>query len=817
MIKQIYFSFITIILIFNLNYSQTNNRISPFEKPLREKINFNNNWLYLENNSDSLSKIMTIKKGWQPITLPHTWNKWDATDYLPGYRRDISWYKKSFNIKANENFAKYLLYFEGSNITTEVFVNNKFAGKHIGGYVGFKIDITKFIKKGTLNIVYVKVDNSINKNIIPSQKSDFFIYGGITRDVWLEKLPVLNINNVQIKTPKVSETKADIETKVTLDNLTKENKQLDIIIKLHSPTDNIVAATKQIIKCTSGKNIITLKFPSIKNPKLWSPDTPFLYSAKIFLVQKNIIIDSLAQTFGLRWYEFKEHGPFFLNGKRLLLRGTHRHEEFAGYGAAMPNALHKKDIQMIKNMGANFIRLAHYPQDPEIYKACDELGVLVWDELPWCRGGVGNKEWKRNTTRLLTEQINQNINHPCIILWSLGNEIYWDPDFNNGDNIDSINTFLTGLNNLAHQLDPTRLTAIRKYYEGANIVDVFSPSIWAGWYSGSYKDYTKSITSARKKYPRFFHAEYGGASHVGRHDENPIDGKGIKLTKGWEEKPNQIKVTSIAKNGDWSENYIVKLFDWHLHISEQLDWFTGNAQWAFRDFGTPLRPENPIPFVNQKGLLDRAGKPKDAYYVFKSYWNTKDKFCYIESHTWTERRAKPNQKLIISVYSNCNEVELFVNKKSLGKRKRNIKNFPACGLTWDVLFKEGKNSLTAIGYNKNVQVTSDSLTINFSTHPNGTPEKISLNTKVLENGNKLIVAKAIDKNGERCLNYNKKVYFSINGHGKLLINYGTPTRSQVIEMSNGKAAIEFSPSKNGKAIIEVRNQDFKGSYITVGK
>lgn len=773
----------------------------------RIKENVNNNWQYLEYNTLNIAEALS-SKDWVSLNLPHTWNAFDATDNVPGYRRSSSWYKKNLRIQEVSKNALYALYFEGSNVTTKVFVNGKEAGNHIGGYIGFEIDITPFIKKGD-NQIMVCVDNSFNPEIIPSQKSDFFIYGGITRDVWLLKKSKSHISNTIIRTPEVSEKKASLSVAITLDNFTKKTNKIKV--QLFDPKGAMV---QEKTTALSSKNL-TVNFPELKKPMLWSPDTPNLYSVQVSVLDKDKLVDQIEEIVGFRWFEFKKNGPFYLNGQRLLLRGTHRHEEHAGYGAAMPNALHVKDIEDIKEMGANFIRLAHYPQDPEVYKMCDKLGILVWDELPWCRGGIGNATWKKNTKNMLTEIIEQNVNHPSIIIWSLGNEIYWLPDFENGDDENEMNTFLEELNDLAHTLDPTRKTAIRKYYPGSHIVDVFSPSIWSGWYSGSYTTYQKAINKYLKEYPHFFHAEYGGASHVGRHTYTPVDGRNVSgAASGWTEAITQTGVKNIAQIGDWSENYIVDLFDWHLMVSETSDSLVGNIQWAFKDFGTPLRPENDIPYINQKGIVDRDGNPKDAYYVFKSYW-AKKPFVYIESHTWKERQGPKNTPREVSVYSNCKTVELFLNGKSLGAKNKDINKFPASGLMWEATFKEGPNVLKAVGKMEN-QYFEDILDISYRYKINGVANSLSMSSEVLPNGNYLVTATAKDSNGLRCLDYQDRVYFQCLSGGTLVKHMGTPTGSESIKMANGVAQIEVKPNNRKNPInVMVINQSFKGTYLKI--
>lgn len=776
--------------------------------PGRSVTNLNEGWEYLEQSTMAAQEAADAD-GWTPVTLPHCWNVWDTTDLIPGYRRDGSWYRRSLDIPSGER--RYVLHFEGAAMKADVYVNRQRAGGHVGGYVGFDVDITPYLRRNASNEILVRVSNAYDPDLIPSQKADYFLFGGLTRDVWLKELPSTYLDQVHVRTPDVTETSASTRVSVALQR--HDHDAYDIVARLIEPGGGVIETVDGAVGAAGE---LTLDFSPTAHPDLWSPESPSLYSVDVELRKSGETVDRVTEVFGYRWFEFQEHGAFYLNGERLLLRGTHRHEEHAGYASAMPNELHRRDMQMMKEMGANFVRLGHYPQDPVVYQAADSLGLLIWDELPWNRGGMGGDAWKANTERLLSEQIAQNYNHPSVIIWSLGNEIYWLPDFPGGDDPEKLNTFLTRLHGLAHELDPDRLTAIRKYYEGSDIVDVFSPSIWAGWYSGVYTKYEAAIRDAQETYPRMLHMEYGGSSHVGRHTETPVDGEGFVDPNQWDEAINQVAVKNIAKNGDWSENYIVDLFDWHLRVSETLPNFTGNAQWAFKDFGTPLRPENDLPFVNQKGLLDRDGRPKDAYYVFKSYWTTSPRFCYIESHTWTERRGPAGEPRDVSVFCNTDSARLLLNGRDLGIREKHIDAFPASGLTWSVPFAEGENELIAVGVVDGRTVARDTLVVTYSFSPHGKAETLHLSSKPLANGHLLIEAQMLDSEDRRVLDYEESVYFSSDGDGELLVNYGTPHRSRRVGMANGRAAIEFAPVPDGSAVISALNQDFKGTYLVLG-
>jgi beta-galactosidase len=780
------------------------------EKPSETLDLINDKWSYWQDNTNDLAKAKS-NNVWQEIQLPHTWNATDTIDTLSGYRRSASWYKRELTITDLNKVTS--LYFEGSNFSTQVYLNDQLAGRHDGGYIGFEIDITPYLAAGK-NELIVRVSNAYNPNLIPSQKADFFLYGGITRDVWLKQLPLTHIANLAVSTPQVSAEQAATSININLTNAS--DKPLNLTASIINPQGQVVLNTSTLLKANKGEQLATLDFPSLLNPSLWSTDAPQLYQLKVALSdQQGQVIHTATTRFGYRWFEMKPHQGFFLNGQPVLLRGTHRHEEHAGIGPAMSNAQHRNDMQMIKDMGANFVRLGHYPQDPEIYKAADELGLILWDELPWCRGGKGGEEWENNTENLWRAQIKQNYNHPSIIFWSLGNEIYWEEDFPGGGATEVINPYLQKLNDITKQLDPSRLTSIRKYYPGAGMVDAFSPSIWAGWYGGSYSQYEEALTVAHAKYPTFLHMEYGGSSHVGRHSETPVTATGLQDAQvSVSEAVNQAIVKSVAKDTDWNENYIVDLFDWHLNVSENFPGFAGNAQWAFKDFGTPLRPENPLPYMNQKGLVDREGNKKDAYYVFASYWSDMP-FCYIESKTWTERNG-PKEGRDVTVYCNTQTAELFLDGQSQGLKTKQKGVVPAGGLVWQVPFNQGRNELSVKGYIDGQLKANDSLSIQYVVGQHGKLDNISLTAKLIENNRWLITAQALDKEGNRVLDYAERAYFyNIGDEGNLLENYGTPTKSSTIEMANGLAKIEFDAGDK-TSIIEFRSQNIKGIYVSVG-
>ena len=770
-------------------------------KDKRQKIS--KGWQYLENPVMDVAAANAMEE-WDAVDLPHTWNADDTTDVITGYRRDGSWYRKQLDLTPEEG-KRYFLHFEAAQMKASIYVNGKIAGEHVGGYTAFDIEITDQVIAGD-NDVLVRVDNGVDFNLVPSQKADFFQYGGLTRDVFIETRPVNFIEQIRVNTD-VNAERAIVTFNGFLDFLepsgVKNSYELRTIVK--GPDGEVVSDT-------------TDTEITIGNPQLWSPDTPNIYS---FITEMRDpdgnVLDAYEDTFGLRWFEFKANGPFFLNGERLLLRGTHLHEGHAGMGSAMTDEQRIADLTAIKELGANFVRLGHYSHDPVIYDTADKLGIILYDEVPWNRGGIGGAEWRKNTQEMTRSMIAQNYNRASVFLWSLGNEMYWLPDQEGGGDKARVAEELQLLHNIAKEMDPGRLTTIRKFPEGADIIDVYSPSIWAGWYGGGYVQYHDAIKAARAEHPYLLHMEYGGSSHVGRFLEEPFGPYGTadpETLGSVEEAVNQTGVISVAKSKVWDMSYMIDLFDWYLRISETDPDFAGSAQWAFKDFGTPIRPENPLPFVNMKGLVQRDGVKKDVYHVFASYWK-KDPVCWIESPSWNYREGKKGETKTISVFCNTDSAELSLNGKPLGKKTRDITKYPASGLTWDVAFEEGENTLSVDGFDVDGKAVAEhTYDLRYVTEKYGRMKDIILTANKNDDGTYTIFAEAQDEDGLRILSMQDRGYFTIDGGGKFHMNQGTPTGSQTREFANGTMSIIMYPGET-ESVVNVQTQDYRGYYIRV--
>jgi beta-galactosidase len=794
----------------------------------QQSTRLNNNWQFLKQDIGGIwEAVRPVKAGnpedvplWTNVSLPHCVNASDAVDPTINYYQGPAWYRTQLTIQNPYTNGRTLLHFEGAGQKTDVYVYDQKVGSHVGGYDEFTIDITDAVEafqkldtfknqfKGKIPIL-IRTDNSRDLELIPSDLSDFNLYGGIYRYLNLVYVPALSIDKLFAfaETDKTGKTgKVNVRTRFY--NPVKQTTTT-VTVKLFDPKGKVINEfTKNV---TLNDNEVTIGDIAVAKPMLWSTDQPQLYSIEVTAGEYK-----QTEKIGFRHFEFVEKGPFMLNGKRLLLRGTHRHEDHAGVAAAMTEEQMHKEMIMMKEMGVNFIRLGHYQQSRIILNLCDSLGIVVWEEIPWCRGGLGGDVYKEQARRMLTNMIEQHYNHASVIIWGLGNENDWPGDFPEFDK-EKIRTFMKELNDLSHKLDLSRKTAIRRCDFCRDIVDVYSPSIWAGWYRGIYTEYKEVSEAEMKKVKHFLHVEWGGDSHAGRHSENPDNGlRNIKTGVGADERAGDASLIGgsarASKDGDWSESYISNLVDWHLKEQETMPWLTGTAQWPFKDFSTPVRPDNPVPYMNQKGVVERDLTKKESYYVFQSYWTTKP-MAHIYGHSWPVRWGNDGEEKMIKVYSNCDEAELFVNGKSMGSKKRNSQDFPAAGLRWNVVLTKGTNDVKVIA-KKGKVVIEDAIRFQYQTEKWSKPAKLLIEKVKEENGIVTLQAKLLDDKNVQCLDAANWIRFGLTGDGELIDNQGTSSGSNYVQLYNGRATISVK-TKNGKSAVSAKVEGVPTVFINL--
>src|SRR5271165_4904033 len=776
-------------------------------------------WEYFQGSLggvwDVWRKDTSDSTAWKKIYVPHCFNAYDAVDPERPYYEGPGWYRRKIQVRNPFENGRTLLVFEGAGQKCEVFIALGKVGSHVGGYDEFVIDITE-ATAGSDSAEFplaVLCDNSRDPGMIPSALNDFHRVGGLYRKVSLVYEPKISLKRLHITTAIADSASAQVSITAKLRDQSAQREDLQLRMRVFDPQGAVVqTATGRFQTWNGEREVASFK---LEKPQLWSPSQPSLYRCEVQLTSAHGT-NTVSERFGCRYFEFVEHGPFIFNGQRLFLKGTQREEDYAGLGAAVPDDLIRQEMLLMKQMGANFVGLAHHQQSRPVLELCDELGLLVLEQLPWSRGGLGGDNYKQLAREMLRSMIDQHYNHPSIVLWGLGNENDWSGDYP-GFNEQQIREFVKDLGAEAHRLDPRRPTFLRRCDFCKDLVDVYSPSIWAGWYHGQYTQYKETLEKQKEAVPRFLHVEWGAESHARRHSEEPDQMLAQFLSASRLEERERTRLLNgghavAAHDGDWSETYACNLFDWHLKEQETIAGLTGSAQWIFKDFSTPLRPENPIPHVNQKGLLERDMTPKEGYYVFQSYW-AETPMIHIYGHSWPTRWGREDELKLVKVYSNCESAELFVNGASEGSKHRDPQNFPAAGFHWLVRLQAGENRITAVGRAKSATV-QDSLTFQYQTKRWGPPARIVLSEIGRNGGVVKVEAQVLDTQATLCLDGSERVWFGITGDGALIDNLGTSTGSRCLGLYNGRAEIRLSLN-GGTSVLSARCGSHPTAFLTL--
>jgi len=687
----------------------------------RARVSINDGWRYRPDGQSFAEKPGTPDSAWERVSVPHTWNARDPFDDSPGYRRGIGWYRRHLALDEAYRGKRLYLQFEGVNQVARVYVNGAFAGEHRGGYTAFTIDITRQVRIGTPaadNLIAVEVNNS-HDPFIPPLSVGFALYGGIYRDVWLVATDEVHLQmtdngstGVFVSTPSVSRERADLTAHAGVVNDATSPREIHVVNTLFNAAGAEASSSSERITVRGGQSAVSVRhLPSVIRPRLWSPDDPYLYTLRTAIYDGDSLRDVVATPVGFRWFAFDSRRGFFLNGEKLPLRGTNRHQDYQGIGSALPNDLHLRDMQWIKQMGANFVRLAHYPQDPAVLEAADRLGILVWEEIPVVNYITPQPEFVANAETMLREMIRQHRTHPSVIMWGLMNEVFlWSPEgFRIRKQVDSsyarqVRALAGRLNVIAIQEDSSRPSTMAVHgstdYDAfglSGITRVLGQNIYSGWYSGVFDDFGKQLDTRHARRPEeiIFVSEYGAEDDA---------------------RVNSLDPERFDFSGSWFKRY----HESYLRQINARPWLAGSAIWNQFDFSQP-ETGGSIPYMNQKGMQTWDRKPKDVFYLYKANWNP-EPMVYIASRGWTHRLGTDSTaargaglqpaRQPVDVYSNLTSVELLANGKSLGSKAPDDIH----RATWDVPFTDGANRLEARGTFKGRNY-SDTLTISFRYRP----------------------------------------------------------------------------------------------------
>lgn len=595
---------------------------------MRTKIKWNAGWLFYKGTAD-----VSVAEGGETVNLPHSWNATDGQDGGNDYFRGSCVYAKKLNKADLPENCEYYLEIRGANSSADVYVNGKHLAHHDGGYSTWRVNFTNELKDE--NDIAVVVDNAPNDKVYP-QVADFTFYGGLYRDVYLVCVPQTHFDLDYFGgegftvTPVMDGKNANV-------NLTTYVKDMqdgdEIAFTVCDKEGNVVYESKA--KETSVDFVI-------ENANLWNGrKNPYLYTAKAAIVRGGETLDEVSARFGCRSFEIDPERGFILNGEEYPLRGVSRHQDRWGIGNALLPEHHEEDIDLILEVGATTIRLAHYQHDQYFYDLCDEKGLVIWAEIPYISQHMPTA--RENTISQMKELITQNYNHASIVVWGLSNEITMkgakDPDLLENHHI---------LNDLVHEMDKTRLTTMAcvsmcdMNEEYVQIPDVVSYNHYFGWYGGDTTMNGPWFDKFHATFPKkpIGVSEYG-CEALNWHTSNPVQ-------------------------GDYTEEYQAY---YHEELIKQL--FTRKYLWATHvwnmfDFGADARAEGGENGQNHKGLMtfDRKYK-KDAFYAYKA-WLSDEPFVHLCGKRYVDRVEDVTK---VTVYSNQPEVELFLNGESLGKKQ----------------------------------------------------------------------------------------------------------------------------------------------------
>ena len=678
--KKLFYIF---ILLFIVGWAQAQQRVV---------YTINDGWKFTKGSPFEAQLTGCDDSSWETVNIPHTWNDKDADDETPGFYRGPVWYRKQLFIDKSQEGRQAVIYFEGANQEVRFYLNGQFVGEHKGGYTRFCFDITPHLRYGQENLFAIYVNNVYNPNI-PPLSADFTFFGGIYRDVYLQFMNPVHIatndyasSGVYIRTPEVNNSAASVEITTLLTNDMSQPTEIRVENIICDADGKEVKKTQAEVKLAAGetKTDISKKI-KIDSPRLWDIDDPYRYMVytRILDKRKGTLLDEVVNPLGLRWFKFDSEKGFFLNGKGRKLIGTARHQDYFQKGNALRDELHVQDVLLLKEMGGNYLRVSHYPQDPVIMEMCDKLGIVTSVEIPVVNAVTETEEFLHNSVEMAKEMVRQYFNRPSVMIWGYMNEIFLRRPYTEGKQLEDYYRFTEkvarALEATIREEDPSRYTMMAyhnmpQYYEDAHLTEIPMIQGWnlyQGWYEPDINEFQRLLDRAHKAYKGkvLMITEYGPGVDPRVHSYQP-------------------------ERFDFSQEYGLVYHKHYLNEMMKRPFIAGSSLWNLNDFYSESRVDA-VPHVNNKGVVGLNREKKDVYWFYKTALSRRP-ILVIGNREWKSRGGVVNtaQKECIQsvpVFSNAEEVELFVNNKSLGKKK--IEDNYAL---FDVPFVGGENLLEAV-------------------------------------------------------------------------------------------------------------------------
>ncbi len=600
----------------------------PVSAQLRESIALSGEWQFFKGDDEVTAQV-------EQVTIPHSWNAQDGTS-ADVYRGEAT-YKYRFDAPKRTKGKRLFLRFEAVSQEADVYLNGHYLGKHQGAFNAFCFEVTPYVKKRDNELV-VKATNALNPDIAPLA-GDFTVFGGIYRPVSLLVLPSTCItpldhasSGIYVQQTQIQDHIATIDVTTKLDGDVAGKENLRVRTSVFDPKGELVACVENRVIKAVGNAADVKQRVVIENPTLWAGvDAPHHYRFFSELLHGKRVVDTLSVYTGLRYFAIDPEKGFFLNGKSHQLRGVNRHQDRPGKGWAISTQDHQEDMELIKEIGANCVRLAHYPHADYFYTLCDREGLLVWAEIPFIEKATESKGFYDNLKLQLVELIRQNFNHPSIFCWSLFNELAHNAPVD----------LIKELNEIAHQEDPTRITIGATNADGRphnEITDYMGHNTYPGWYWADPWTMGPSI-DWKNQGAGVCISEYGAGASIKHHEQG---------------------VTKAPKtDGDYHpEEWQATVHEGNYREVTKRDYVWGTFVWNMFDFASATRTEGDTYGMNDKGLVtyDRQ-TPKDAFYFYKANWSS-EPVLYITSRRHVERTQAETD---VKIYSNASRIVLKVN------------------------------------------------------------------------------------------------------------------------------------------------------------